>query len=202
MEKHTLDFWYEFASTYSYLAAERIEPLARKKGVTVNWRPFLLGPIFHAQGWNSSPFKIYKVKGDYMWRDMERLAERYGLPFRIPVANELPQHSVLAARVALCLPDDGPRADFSRRVYRAEWTADKCISDPEVITAILEEMGLEAPALLDRATTPDIKQALKDNMDEAIAKGVFGAPSFTTPDGELFWGDDRLEQALEWVANH
>ena len=99
MEKHTLDFWYEFASTYSYLAAERIEPLARKKGVTVNWRPFLLGPIFHAQGWNSSPFKIYKVKGDYMWRDMERLAERYGLPFRIPVANELPQHSVLAARV-------------------------------------------------------------------------------------------------------
>ena len=200
MTTKTIDFWYEFASTYSYLAAERIEPLARERGITVNWRPFLLGPIFHAQGWNTTPFKIYKAKGDYMWRDMERQAARYGLPFKIPVANELPQHSVLAARVALCLPDDGTRAEFSRRVYRAEWTADQCITDPEVISTILKEMELDADALLAQTQTPDIKQALKDNTDEAIRHRVFGAPAFTTPDGELFWGDDRLEQALDWVA--
>ncbi|WP_417317104.1 2-hydroxychromene-2-carboxylate isomerase [Emcibacter sp.] len=201
MNKKTIDFWYEFASTYSYLAAERIGPLARDRGIIVRWRPFLLGPIFHAQGWNTTPFKIYKAKGDYMWRDMERQAARYGLPFKVPVVNELPQHSVLAARVALSLPDDGMRAEFSRRVYRAQWTADKCISDPEVISGILADMELDAGPLLAQTQTPDIKQALKDNTDEAISHGIFGAPSLTTPDGELFWGDDRLDQALDWVAS-
>src|SRR5262245_24506012 len=76
-----LEFWFEFASTYSYLAAERIEPLASKAGVRLAWRPFLLGPIFRAQGWNDSPFNVYPLKGRYMWRDMERLCDAYELPF-------------------------------------------------------------------------------------------------------------------------
>lgn len=197
MKKRTLEFWYEFASTYSYLAAERVDAMAQTHGLTVSWRPFLLGPIFASQGWNSSPFKIYKVKGTYMWRDMERTAELYNLPFKIPTA-ELPQHSVLAARVALCMADGEQRADYSRQVYRAEWAADKNIADRVTISNILQEMGLAAEDILEKAASPEIKQVLKDNTEEAVNKGIFGAPSFVTEDGELFWGDDRLEQAARW----
>ena len=94
-----LEFWYEFASTYSYLTAMRIEPLAEAAGVDIRWRPFLLGPIFAAQGWTSSPFNLFPAKGRYMWRDMERQAAALGVPFRKP--DPFPQNALLAARVAL-----------------------------------------------------------------------------------------------------
>ena|ERR1700674_3875011 len=84
--KPTLTFWYEFASTYSWLAAERIDALAAAAEVEIHWRAFLLGPIFVAQGWNSSPFNLYPAKGNNMWRDMERLCALMGLPQRLPAA--------------------------------------------------------------------------------------------------------------------
>lgn len=76
MEQEPLEFWFEFASTYSYLAASRIEEVAAGSGVRLRWRPFLLGPIFASQGWGDSPFNLYPLKGRYMWRDMERLCEK------------------------------------------------------------------------------------------------------------------------------
>ena len=94
-----LEFWYEFASTYSYLSAMRIEPLAEAAGVDIRWRPFLLGPVFKAQGLETSPFARYPAKGRYMWRDMEREAARLGLPFYRP--KTFPQNGLTAARVAL-----------------------------------------------------------------------------------------------------
>src|SRR3990170_2957417 len=94
-----LDFWYDLASTYSYLAAMRIRPLAQSAKVSVRFRPFLLGPIFKAQGWTTSPFNLYEAKGRHMWRDLERLCADLALPFRRP--DPFPQQSVLAARVAL-----------------------------------------------------------------------------------------------------
>ena len=93
-----LQFWFEFASTYSYVAALRIEDLAKAKGVPFEWRPFLLGPIFQRQGWSDSPFNLYPARGRYMWRDIERLCLKHALPFRKP--SSFPRHSVLAARVA------------------------------------------------------------------------------------------------------
>src|SRR6201988_3639067 len=105
MPRHTLDFWFEFASTYSYPAAMRIAPLAAATGVTVRYRPFLLGPIFKAQGWDSSPFNVYAAKGRHMWRDLERLCADLALPFRRP--ELFPQSSLLAARVALLGLDHG-----------------------------------------------------------------------------------------------
>ena len=97
--KPQLVFWFDFASTYSYLSAMRIEDLARDAGVEIKWMPFLLGPIFQAQGWGNSPFNIYPAKGKYMWRDMERLCAVRGLPFKRP--SIFPQNSIRAARVAL-----------------------------------------------------------------------------------------------------
>ena len=99
MAPPALDFWFEFASIYSYPAIMRIGPLAAASGVAVHLRPFLLGPIFQAQGWNSSPFVLYALKGRYAWRDVERVCAELSLPFRRPEA--FPQSGLLAARVAL-----------------------------------------------------------------------------------------------------
>src|SRR5437868_1651584 len=100
-----LDFFYEFASTYSYLAAMRIALLAQAPGVTVSWRPFLLGPIFKANGWDTSPFNLYPAKGRYMVRDCERQCAELGLEFRLP--EPFPQNSLLTSRAALVALDEG-----------------------------------------------------------------------------------------------
>lgn len=194
-----LTFWYEFASTYSYLSAMRIEALAEKTGVKVQWRPFLLGPIFQAQGWTTSPFNIYPAKGAYMWRDMERQAQQYGLP-PLKRAKTFPQNGLLAARIATIGVEAGWGPEFTRAVYHAQFAAGADITDAERLAAILDGFGLDGAALIAQAQTD---QAAKDRLraatDEAVALGVFGAPSFATEGGELFWGDDRLEDALDWA---
>ena len=197
MTNTALEFWYEFASTYSYLAAERIQSLAKAKGVSITWRPFLLGPIFKSQGWNTSPFAIYEIKGKYMWRDIARLAEKYDVPFERS-DQVFPQNSLLPSRIALCLPDGDHRGEFSKCVYRAQFSEGKNIADVDTIARILENLGHDADRLLLQAKSPEIKEALFANTAEAQTKEIFGAPSLITADGELFWGDDRLEQALDW----
>ena len=189
----TVDFFYEFASTYSYIAAMRMAPLANGAGVTLRWRPFLLGPIFKAQGWDTSPFNLYPAKGRYMVRDCERQCADLGLSFRLP--EPFPQSSLLAARVALVGLDEGWGEDFSRAVYRAQFAEGRNIGDPAVIADIVQALGHDASAALARAQSDDIKGRLRANTEEAQRRGIFGAPSFIAG-GELFWGNDRLEQAL------
>jgi 2-hydroxychromene-2-carboxylate isomerase len=196
--KPALTFWYELASTYSWLAAERIEPLAAQAGVEVTWRPFLLGPIFAAQGWTSSPFNLFPAKGRNMWRDMERQCARMGLPPIMP-PDPFPQNSLLAARVATALPADA-RPHFSRAVYRAQFTQGRPIADQEVLTAILDDIGAGRDAIV-AADSAGTKGALRQATDQAQAIGIYGAPSFTTGSGELFWGNDRLEEAIGWARN-
>jgi 2-hydroxychromene-2-carboxylate isomerase len=197
MTDPVLDFWFDFASTYSYLAAARIRPLAAAANVRVRFRPFLLGPIFKAQGWDTSPFNLYEAKGRYMWRDMERLAAGLNLPFRRP--DPFPQNSVLPARVALVGLAQGWGEDFSVAVYTAQFVEDGRIDEPHTLTEILSFMNVDAQAALEAAQSDDIKLRLRSEVEAAQFLGVFGAPSFTTADGELFWGNDRLEQALAWA---
>ncbi|MEJ1159911.1 2-hydroxychromene-2-carboxylate isomerase [Prosthecomicrobium sp. N25] len=195
----SLDFWYEFASTYSYLAAQRIEAAAEEAGVVVTWRPFLLGPIFAAQGWNTSPFNLYPAKGRYMWRDMERLAGAMGVPLRRP--SPFPQNGLLAARLALIGAEAGWIAPFTRAVYTAEFGEGRDISKPETLSAVLAGLGLDPAPLIARARADEaVKNRLKIETEQAQRLGLFGAPSFVTADGELFWGNDRLEAALAWAA--
>ena len=197
MASGKLEFWYEFASTYSYLSAMRIEALAAAAGVAVEWKPFLLGPIFKAQGWNTSPFNLYPAKGRYMVRDLERLAAGRGLRFALPTV--FPQNSLLAARLALVGDDEGWIAPFTRAVYVAEFATGADISDPHLLRSILDGLGLDSERLFSRLAQPDIKARLKQQTADAQARGIFGAPSFVTR-GELFWGDDRLEAALAWAV--
>ncbi|MHA6261838.1 DsbA family protein [Arenibacterium sp. CAU 1754] len=196
MPANTLHFWFEFASNYSYLSVERIEDMAAAKGVTVEWHPFLLGPIFRAQGWDSSPFNIYPAKGKYVWRDMERLTRARGLPLRVP--DPFPQNSILAARIALAALEHPQGKAFCTAVYRAEFAQGKTISDPQVLRDALSGSGLN-PNLIERADNPAIKARLKDNTERAVELGIFGAPSFVVGD-ELFWGDDRLADAIDMAA--
>lgn len=193
----TIEFWYEFASTYSYPTAMRIEAASAEHGVAVRWQPFLLGPIFTALGWPTSPFNLQPAKGAYMWRDLERTCGLLGLPFRRP--DPFPQNSLLAARAALTLPDDGARARFSRAVYAAEFGDGATIGDAAVIAALLDREGFHSAAVLDRAAARATKQALRRATEQAEAHGIFGAPTLRTPDGELFWGNDRVNDALLWA---
>ncbi len=195
----TMEFWFEFASTYSYLAAEHIGDRARQAGVEVTWRPFLLGPIFAVQGWRDSPFNIYPAKGRYMWRDMERLCAHYGLPFRKPSA--FPRNGLMASRLTLVgiAEDWGPA--FVQAVYRANFADDLDIGNAEVLSLILTNLGVQPDAAMDKATSSAIKESLKAQTERAMTLGIFGAPSFIVGP-ELFWGHDRLDHALAWAQTH
>ena len=192
-----LDFWFDFASTYSYLAVMRIAPLAREAGVTVGFRPFLLGPLFKEQGWNTSPFNLLPAKGRNMWRDVERQCSDLGLPFGRP--EPFPQHSLLAARVALVGLDANWGEEFCRAVFQTEFGEGSRIDDPVVLSDLLGTLTVEPAAVLATAQTDRNKERLRMQTEEARRLGVFGVPSFVTPDGELFWGNDRLERALTWA---
>jgi 2-hydroxychromene-2-carboxylate isomerase len=192
-----LDFWYDFASTYSYPAASRIHDQALAAKVSVRYRPFLLGPIFKAQGWATSPFNLYEAKGRYMWRDLERLCAALHLPFRRP--KPFPQSSLMAARLAVTGLEQGWGQDFTVAVYRAEFGQGRPIDDVSALTEILARLDVDPQAALAAAQSDRIKAALRAQTEEAQRLGIFGAPTFITADGEMFWGNDRLEQALAWA---
>lgn len=197
MSEPTLQFWFEFASTYSYPAAMRVEQVAAAAGVKVEWRPFLLGPIFASQGWNDSPFNIYPVKGRYMWRDLERLCNAYEIPLRRP--SQFPRGSLLAARVACAGQMEPWCGDFVRAVYHANFVDDRNIGDAAVVASLVESLGLDGEAELVVAQSDANKQQLRQQTEAAINLGIFGAPTLVVG-SELFWGNDRIEQAVEWCA--
>lgn len=192
-------FWFDFASTYSYLSALRIEPLAAARGLKVKWRPFLLGPVFTAMGWNDSPFNIYPSKGRYMWRDMERLCQHYGVALRRP--SKFPRNGLRPARIICAHPDAPWVADFVRAVFAAGFAEDQDIGEREVVAALLHRLGLDAEALIAAAESPEGKELLRRQTEEAFKLDIFGAPTFMVG-GEMFWGNDRLEQALAWAEAH
>jgi 2-hydroxychromene-2-carboxylate isomerase len=197
MPTATIDFWFDFASTYSYPAMMRIGAAAEAAGVAARLRPFLLGPIFKAQGWTTSPFSLYPAKGANMWRDLDRLCGDLGVPFRRP--EPFPQNSLLAARVALTGLAESWGDDFCRAVFRAEFAESRNIGEPAVLAAVLVQLRVDPQAALAAAQSDPIKAKLRAETEGAQALGIFGAPSFVTADGELFWGNDRLERALRWA---
>lgn len=198
MAQPELDFWFEFGSTYSYPASQRIQSLARDRGVAVRFRPFMLGAIFKAQGWDTSPFNIYPAKGRYMWRDMERICGALGLPLVRP--EPFPQNSLLAARVAVALAAESWAGDYCAEVFLEEFAHGRPIADQDVLLALLARFSADAPLILERANGPQNKDKLKEETKLAAEAGVFGSPTFVTRDGELFWGNDRLEAALDWAC--
>ncbi|PJZ69175.1 2-hydroxychromene-2-carboxylate isomerase [Leptospira perolatii] len=192
----TLQFWFEFASTYSYLSAGRIEALCKKENIRIERKPFLLGPIFKDQGLSDSPFNIFPVKGKYMWRDLERRTKKYGLPFQKP--DIFPQNGLKAARITIAYFDQPWISDFILETYKVQFSKKKDISERSVLEEILRSIGQVPEEVFLKSESDENKNLLRKNTEEAVSLGIFGAPSFIS-NGELFWGDDRLEDAIEYL---
>ncbi|HTH61478.1 MAG TPA: 2-hydroxychromene-2-carboxylate isomerase [Paraburkholderia sp.] len=195
----SIEFWFDLSSNYSYLSVMRIEDAARQAGVDVLWRPFLLGPIFKALGWEAAPFVVQKEKGAYVWQDMQRQCRKYGLPWRQPTV--FPRRTLLATRIAV-LADNAPwQPAWCREIMRLNYGEDRDVDTPEVATAVLEQLGLPAAQILDAALGEENRQRLRAATETARERGVFGAPTFFVGD-DLYWGNDRLDDALSAAASH
>lgn len=192
-----IEIWFDFASNYSYLSAMRIEELAAARGVSVAWRPFLLGPVFKSIGMDNSPFVTQKLKGAYVWTDMQRQCRKYGLGWTKPTS--FPRRSILPARIATLADGQPWQAEFIRRVMRLNFVDDHDIEDSAALSQILDSLGQDGQALLAAAEADDVKQALRARTTQAQQRGVFGAPTFFVGD-EMFWGNDRLDDALDLAA--
>lgn len=194
---NTIEFWFDFGSNYSYLSMMRIQRLAADAGLRVVLKPFLLGPIFKALGWETSPFVLQAAKGRYVWRDMERQCQKYGLRWRRP--SVFPRNGLLAARVALQGEGTAWEHAFCEQAMLANFADDLEIGDEAVIRAILDGLGLDADALIAAAQGDACKAELRARTAAAQSRGIFGAPMFFVGD-EMFWGNDRLEDALLLAA--
>lgn len=193
----TVEIWFEFASTYSYLTVSRAEELLRKANVAFIWKPFLLGPILRDKGMPTSPFVLDEIKGAYMWRDLARRAERYGLPFARP--SVFPMHSLMAARTMTAVLKEPWCGAFAREVFLAQFGRGQDISERSVLADALRTCGADPDPWLLRAQSDPIKAELREMTETARQAGIFGAPSFRVGT-ELFWGDDRLEDAICWAS--
>ncbi|MES2898916.1 MAG: 2-hydroxychromene-2-carboxylate isomerase [Pseudomonadota bacterium] len=188
-----IEFWFDFGSNYSYLSMLRVRQLAATAGVSVVLKPFLLGPIFKSIGWETSPFVLQTMKGNYVWRDMQRQSDKFGLAWQRPSA--FPRNGVLAARVAIQGEGQPWQAGFCEQVMRANFALDREIADEAVIASILAELSVDSESVIATSNAAACKEALRARTAEAQARGIFGAPMFFVGE-EMFWGNDRLEDAI------
>jgi 2-hydroxychromene-2-carboxylate isomerase len=193
-----IEFWFDFGSNYSYLSMMRIDELALRHGVHVVFKPFLLGPIFKSQGWDTSPFVLQAKKGEYTWRDMERQAVKFGLPWNKPTT--FPRRALLPLRIAVLAHEQPWLGAFCRRIMSLNFIDDHDIDDCAPVTEVLASLGVEPAPWIARAQSDEGKAALRIQVEEAVNLGIFGAPTFFVGN-EMFWGNDRLEDALTFWSN-
>jgi 2-hydroxychromene-2-carboxylate isomerase len=190
----TFEFWFDFGSTASYLAWTQLPALQAATGAKSVFRPMLLGGVFQATG-NQSPANI-PAKGKYLFADFERFAERYGVAFnRNPY---FPINTLLFMRGAIALQQKGDARfmDYCRAVFNAIWVDSLNMNDPATAAEALRKAGFDAQALVALASEQTTKDALKAATQEAIDRGVFGAPTFFVGD-QMFWGQDRMDFVME-----
>lgn len=184
----TVEFYFDFSSPYSYLAATQLPELATRAGAKIEYRPFVLAAVFKATS-NDMPAKV-AAKGAYMLKDLERWAEFYGVRFKF--SSHFPANTIKAMRLVLVADEQGKAASVVQGLFRAMWAEDRDINDPVVLGDIAEKAGLDPAEALAAIEKQPIKDRLRAYTDAAIAKGAFGAPAIFVGD-ELFWGNDRMD---------
>ena len=191
-----LEFWFDFSSPYGYLAAYRIDEIAAQGGRTVTWRPYLLGVAFKNTG--QSPLVSQPLRGPYHLRDMERTARRLNVPLVFP--DGFPMATQAAARAFYWLDGSDPAKarDLAQALYRAAFAQGRNITPREVVGEVAAEIGLNRAAILAAIKDPVVKERQRAAAEGAIARGIFGSP-FIIVDGEPFWGNDRLDDARDWM---
>jgi 2-hydroxychromene-2-carboxylate isomerase len=187
----TVELFYDFSSPNSYFAALQLPAIAERHAATVKYRPFFLGGLFKTLGVHMTPGMSSAAKAAHSRRDFERWSARYGIPFRFP--SRFPMNTVRALRIALVLDEHGfDHRRYAEAVFRAYWVDDRDIADTATLADVLTKLGLYAEAILAEAEQPEAKDALKRKTDEAVERGIFGAPIMIA-DGELYFGKDRLD---------
>lgn len=193
-----IEYWFDYGSNYSYISTMRIEQAAGRLGAKVLWRPILLGPIFRSFGWESSPFVIQKEKGAYMWRDMVRECAKAGIAWRKP--SRFPRSAVLPSRVAVFGAEEHWIGEFSRRIASLNFAEDQEIDSHETVVRVLTDLGLPAESIVAAALSDDNKLKLRQQTETAAKRGIFGAPTFFVGE-EMYWGNDRLDDALALLVS-
>jgi 2-hydroxychromene-2-carboxylate isomerase len=183
----TIEFFFDFSSPYSYLAATQLPGVAQRAGARVAYRPFVLFGVFKATG-NDMPAKVAQ-KGMYMAKDLGRWARHYGVPFKF--SSHFPANTIKAMRLVLVAEEQGKGEAAALAGFRAMWEEDRDLNDAGVLGDIARSIGLDPEAAAAAVETPAIKDELRANTDEAIARGAFGAPAIFVGE-ELFWGNDRM----------
>jgi 2-hydroxychromene-2-carboxylate isomerase len=191
-----IDFYFDFSSPYGYLAAQRIDDIGARHGREVAWRPMLLGAVFKITG--AGPLPQTPMKDVYSEIDMPRAARLLGVSFTMP--TPFPFNSLAACRAYYWLADDDPAKakSFARAVFAAAFAEGRDMSDAAVVIEAAERLGVAPQAITDALADPAVKARLKNEVDAAIVRGVFGSPFFFI-DGEPFWGHDRLDQVEHWL---
>jgi len=191
-----VEFYFDFGSSYSYIAYKALPRIAAAHGAQIVWMPMLLGGVFKATG-NHSPAEI-PAKAKWMQQDLQRWAARYGAVF-IP-NRHFPINTLTLMRGAVGMQMRGP--DFSRyaeAIFHAMWAEPRNLGDPQELAAVLREAGFDADTFHSLVNDPAVKEQLKKNTEEAVGRGVFGAPTFFVGE-EMYWGQDRLEFVTEALA--
>ncbi len=189
----SVEFFFDVGSPAAYLAWTQLSAL----GCAIDYRPMLLGGVFQATG-NQSPMAV-PAKGSYMQRDLALHAQRYGVPFQHNPHFPINTLTLMRGATAIQMQQPERFADYVDAVFRAIWVDAKNMNDPQVVASVLAAAGFDAAALLAQASDPQVKERLKQVTQDAVARGVFGAPTFFV-DGQMFWGQDRLDfvkQALK-----
>jgi 2-hydroxychromene-2-carboxylate isomerase len=192
-----IDFYFEFASPYGYLASTQIDALAARHGRTALWHPMMLGAAFKETG--ARPLMQTPLKGPYLLHDVPRFARLLGVPLTLPPV--MPMNSLAASRACLWLDEDNPaRAkSLAKALLRAHWGEGRDLGAPEAVAEVAAGFGIDRQALLAAVADPRIKDRLKEQTRAAIERGVFGSP-FIVVDGEPFWGADRLPHVEAWLT--
>ena len=192
-----IEFYFDFSSPYGYVASTLADGLGERLGREILWRPFLLGPVFKANG--MAPLVDVPMKGDYSKHDFNRTARYYGVPFSLPA--KFPIGAIAALRSFYWIDDRDPaRAKaFAKAVYKAYFVDGLDISAADVVLPIAKSLGVDGDALATALSDPAVKDRARQEVEKVIGKGAFGSPFFIV-DGEPFWGADRLEQVERWIA--
>lgn len=198
MSRKTVEFYFDFGSPAAYLAWTQLPALCTQAGADLVYKPMLLGGVFQATG-NRSPVEV-PAKGRYVRRDFERHAARYRVPLHFN--PHFPVNTLLLMRGATAMQMEGGEVRFGgycTAVFRAMWIDEQDMNDPTVVAAVLQAAGFDVAGLLALFGRQDVKDRLKAVTEEAVARGVFGAPTMFV-DGEMFWGQDRLDWVRDALA--
>ena len=194
MANKTFEFYFDFGSPAAYMAWTQVAQIARDTGATVIYKPFLLGYVFQSTG-SRSPMEV-PAKGKYMLDDLQRFAQRYGVLFQHNPHYPINTLMLMRGAAGLQLREPQQLLAYGDAVYRAIWVDAKNMNDPATVGDVLQAAGFDARELLALTAEPEVKDKLKADTQEAVARGVFGAPTFFV-DGHMYWGQDRLDFVKE-----